>query len=29
VRHGRMLQSSGVGVVDFPVQGTFDPFLVG
>ncbi|XP_015873543.3 aspartic proteinase 36 isoform X1 [Ziziphus jujuba] len=28
VRHGRMLQSSG-GVVDFPVQGTFDPFVVG
>uniref|UniRef100_A0A6N2KI00 Peptidase A1 domain-containing protein n=1 Tax=Salix viminalis TaxID=40686 RepID=A0A6N2KI00_SALVM len=29
VRHSRMLQSSGGGVVDFPVQGTFDPFLVG
>ncbi|KAJ7947912.1 aspartic proteinase-like protein 2 [Quillaja saponaria] len=28
VRHGRMLQSSG-GVVDFSVDGTFDPFLVG
>ncbi|EOY33630.1 Eukaryotic aspartyl protease family protein isoform 4, partial [Theobroma cacao] len=28
VRHGRLLQSSG-GVVDFPVQGTYDPFLVG
>ncbi|XP_031264704.1 aspartic proteinase-like protein 2 [Pistacia vera] len=27
-RHGRLLQSSG-GVVDFPVAGTFDPFLVG
>ncbi|CAK7332091.1 unnamed protein product [Dovyalis caffra] len=29
VRHSRMLQSSAGGVVDFPVQGTFDPFLVG
>lgn len=28
VRHGRILQSSN-GVVDFPVQGTFDPFVVG
>ncbi|KAF5727496.1 aspartic proteinase-like protein 2-like [Tripterygium wilfordii] len=28
VRHGRMLQSSS-GVVDFQVQGTFDPFSVG
>ncbi|KAJ8750265.1 hypothetical protein K2173_014180 [Erythroxylum novogranatense] len=28
LRHGRMLQSAG-GIVDFPVQGTFDPFLVG
>ncbi|CAK9186792.1 unnamed protein product [Ilex paraguariensis] len=28
VRHGRMLQSLN-GVVDFPVQGTYDPFLVG
>ncbi|KAA8550275.1 hypothetical protein F0562_001959 [Nyssa sinensis] len=28
VRHGRILQSSG-GVVDFPVQGTYDPHLVG
>ncbi|KAI4334304.1 hypothetical protein L6164_019014 [Bauhinia variegata] len=28
IRHGRMLQSSS-GVVDFPVQGTFDPFSVG
>lgn len=27
-RHGRMLQSSG-GVVDFPVAGTYNPFLVG
>lgn len=27
-RHGRLLQSSG-GVVDFPVYGTYDPFLVG
>ncbi|XP_019150478.1 PREDICTED: aspartic proteinase-like protein 2 isoform X2 [Ipomoea nil] len=27
VRHGRILQSSGV--VDFPVEGTYDPFLVG
>lgn len=27
-RHGRMLQSSG-GVIDFPVAGTYDPFLVG
>lgn len=30
VRHSRMLQSSASGgVVDFPVQGTFDPFVVG
>ncbi|CAH9119558.1 unnamed protein product [Cuscuta europaea] len=29
VRHGRMLQSSLGGVVDFPVEGTYDPFLVG
>uniref|UniRef100_A0A6N2L794 Peptidase A1 domain-containing protein n=1 Tax=Salix viminalis TaxID=40686 RepID=A0A6N2L794_SALVM len=29
VRHARMLQSSGIGVVDFPVQGTFNPLLVG
>ncbi|RAL37513.1 hypothetical protein DM860_000207 [Cuscuta australis] len=29
VRHGRMLQSFPGGVVDFPVQGTYDPFLVG
>lgn len=28
LRHGRLLQSS-VGVVDFPVYGTYDPFLVG
>ncbi|KAF3972896.1 hypothetical protein ACB098_08G111900 [Castanea mollissima] len=28
VRHGRMLQSSN-GVVDFPVAGTYDPFVVG
>ncbi|XP_061345392.1 aspartic proteinase 36 [Gastrolobium bilobum] len=28
LRHRRMLQSSN-GVVDFPVQGTFDPFQVG
>ncbi|OIT29549.1 PREDICTED: aspartic proteinase-like protein 2 isoform X1 [Nicotiana attenuata] len=28
VRHGRILQSS-YGVVDFPVEGTYDPFLVG
>lgn len=28
-RHGRMLQSSSNGVVDFPVDGTFDPYLVG
>lgn len=28
VRHGRILQSSG-GVIDFQVQGTFDPFQVG
>ncbi|CAN8252609.1 unnamed protein product [Cochlearia groenlandica] len=27
-RHGRLLQSLG-GVVDFPVYGTFDPFVVG
>lgn len=27
-RHRRILQSVG-GVVDFPVQGTFNPFLVG
>lgn len=28
LRHRRMLQSSN-GVVDFPVQGTYDPFQVG
>lgn len=28
LRHGRMLQSTG-GVIDFPVAGTYDPFLVG
>lgn len=28
IRHGRILQSSG-GVIDFPVAGTYDPFLVG
>ena len=28
IRHGRMLQSSN-GVIDFPVEGTFDPFQVG
>lgn len=28
VRHGRFLQSMG-GVVDFPVEGTYDPYLVG
>lgn len=29
-RHGRMLQSSNAsGVIDFPVGGTFNPFLVG
>ncbi|KAK9279856.1 hypothetical protein L1049_013538 [Liquidambar formosana] len=28
VRHGRMLQTAG-GVVDFPVEGTYDPYLVG
>ena len=28
LRHRRMLQSSN-GVVDFSVQGTFDPFQVG
>lgn len=29
IRHGRMLQSSNGGVIDFPVGGTFNPFLVG
>lgn len=28
VRHGRILQSTG-GVVDFPVEGTYNPYLVG
>lgn len=28
-RHGRMLQSSSNGVIDFPVEGTYDPFRVG
>ncbi|KAL5830982.1 hypothetical protein ACOSQ4_016336 [Xanthoceras sorbifolium] len=28
IRHGRLLQAVS-GVVDFPVEGTFDPFLVG
>jgi hypothetical protein len=29
-RHGRMLQSSSPnGVIDFPVEGTYDPFHVG
>lgn len=28
-RHGRILQQSPTGVVDFPVQGTYDPYLVG
>ncbi|KAM7522449.1 hypothetical protein LguiA_012351 [Lonicera macranthoides] len=30
VRHGRILQSTSfAGVVDFPVEGTYDPYLVG
>lgn len=29
LRHGRFLQSSSNGVVDFAVHGTFDPFQVG
>ncbi|KAI3461348.1 hypothetical protein Pfo_018011 [Paulownia fortunei] len=29
VRHGRFLQQQPLGVVDFPVQGTYDPYLVG
>ncbi|KAK6141717.1 hypothetical protein DH2020_024519 [Rehmannia glutinosa] len=29
VRHGRFLQQQALGVVDFPVQGTYDPYLVG
>lgn len=31
-RHGRLLQQSSSslnGIVDFPVEGTYDPFLVG
>ncbi|KAG6632202.1 hypothetical protein CIPAW_13G142600 [Carya illinoinensis] len=28
-RHGRMLQSSSDGVIDFTVQGTYDPYIVG
>ena len=28
VRHGRMLQTT-IGIADFPVEGTFDPFRVG
>lgn len=28
VRHGRLLQSAA-GVVDFSVEGTYDPFVVG
>jgi hypothetical protein len=28
-RHGRMLQSSSNGVIDFPVEGTYDPYHVG
>ncbi|KAL6516724.1 hypothetical protein OROGR_020029 [Orobanche gracilis] len=29
VRHGRFLQQQPLGIVDFPVQGTYDPYLVG
>lgn len=29
LRHGRLLESSSVGVVGFPVSGTYDPFIVG
>ncbi|KAL8496476.1 hypothetical protein ACS0TY_020258 [Phlomoides rotata] len=29
VRHGRLLQQQPVGVVDFQVEGTYDPYLVG
>ncbi|KAL3849609.1 hypothetical protein ACJIZ3_011491 [Penstemon smallii] len=29
VRHGRFLQQQTTGVVDFPVEGTYDPYLVG
>lgn len=28
-RHGRFLQQQPLGVVDFPVEGTYDPYLVG
>lgn len=29
VRHGRFLQQQSTGVVDFSVQGTYDPFITG
>ncbi|KAF3441762.1 hypothetical protein FNV43_RR15677 [Rhamnella rubrinervis] len=29
VRHGRILQTASGGVVDFPVEGSSDPYLVG
>ncbi|KAL2536181.1 Eukaryotic aspartyl protease family protein [Forsythia ovata] len=29
IRHGRILQQRPPGVVDLPVEGTYDPFLVG
>lgn len=29
IRHGRILQQRPSGVVDFPVEGTYDPYLVG
>ncbi|KAH6826004.1 Eukaryotic aspartyl protease family protein [Perilla frutescens var. hirtella] len=29
VRHGRLLQQQPLGVVDFSVEGTYDPYLVG
>ncbi|KAF4347109.1 hypothetical protein G4B88_025152 [Cannabis sativa] len=29
LRHGRLLQSTGESFVDFPVAGTFNPYLVG
>lgn len=29
VRHGRLLQQQPMGVVDFTVEGTYDPYLVG
>ncbi|KAK6144301.1 hypothetical protein DH2020_021121 [Rehmannia glutinosa] len=29
VRHGRFLQQQPPGVVDFPLEGTYDPYLVG